>query len=142
MREDSSFYGRVIADNELVSWLWNKSRADQLRERVRDVVVKKVHGIVISGTDKGAGFCEIRDVVLRKVLQLDQTAGPSAGTIGTVELKHTVNTSVRAHDVLHGLIFSDGGFRKLETEFQGFCNITIHIANGIFDKLRDFLLAE
>lgn len=36
MREDSGFYGRIIADNELASRFWDKSRADQLRERVRD----------------------------------------------------------------------------------------------------------
>ena len=43
-------------------------------------------------------------MVLRKVLQLDQSACPPAGAVGSVELKHTMSSAVFADSILHGLV--------------------------------------
>ena len=59
-------------------------------------------------------------MVLREVLQLYEPSRPTAAAICAVELKHSVRTAVSADSVLHSLIFLDGGFRKLLTEFQDF----------------------
>ena len=140
--EDTGFDGGVIADDEFVSRTWNEGSADQLGEGIRDVAVEKLHGFIIPRADQGSGLGEIRHVVLGKVLQLDQAAGPSAGAIGTVELEHAVSASVRAHGILHGLVFLDGGLGKLQTEAQGIGDISVCVVWRFLDEPGNFLFAE
>ena len=78
-------------------------------------------------------------MVLRKVLQLYQATGPSAGTVRSVELEHTVGTSVSADSVLHCLIFLHTAFGKLLTEDK---SILYRLFIRCFDKLLHGFLVQ
>ena len=72
----------------------------------------------------------IRKMVLGEVLQLDQPAGPSARTVGTVKLEHAVSSAVSADCVLYCLIFLHGGFCKLLSEHEsGLDSLVIRITD-------------
>ena len=76
----------------------------------------------------------IRKMVLGEVLQLDQPAGPSARTVGTVKLEHAVSSAVSADCVLYCLIFLHGGFCKLLSEHEsGLDSLVIRIMDQFFD---------
>ena len=96
--------GKVRHD-ELPPILRNESRADELRERIRDILIEHGEGIKIPGFHQLPCLCQIRDMVLRKVLQLYNAPAVPAGPVSTVELKHSVRTAVRTHRILHCLVF-------------------------------------
>ena len=73
---------------------------------------------------------------------MNQAAGPSAGTVGTVELEHAVSPAVSADRILHGLILLHRGFGKLQAELQRFYNVTVSVTVRVLDKLSDILLSE
>ena len=53
-----------------------------------------------------------------------------------------MSASVRAHGILHGLVFLDGGLGKLQTEAQGIGDISVCVVWRFLDELGDFLFAE
>jgi len=109
-----------------------------LAECIRDVIIKKLHSIVIAASDYGSGFVQVIHVILRKVLQLYQPASPSTGTIGSIELEHTVSSAVFADSILHGLIFLHGGFGKLQAE----CKRLFDISVGLRDHVLHIFFTE
>lgn len=57
-------------------------------------------------------------VVLRQVLQLNQSARPAAASVRTIKLKHPSCPAIRAYGVLHGLVLLHGGLGKLPAQLQ------------------------
>ena len=75
-------------------------------------------------------------MILRKVLNLNQTPGVSARAVGTVKLYQSTRTPVGTHGVFHCVVlfhaalgeFPPEGERKLNFAFRAFK----HIQNGGF----------
>ena len=77
-------------------------------------------------------------MVLRQVLQLNDTTSLSTCSICTIELEHTSCTTIRADRILHSLILFDRGFRQLQPQFQ-------HRPHGFscrFNQLLHLCLSE
>lgn len=83
----------------------NEGSADQLRERVRHIFIKQLHGSKVTAADQRTSFGQIRQVVLREILQLDVTTGKTTGAIGPIELEHASGMTVIANGVFLCLIF-------------------------------------
>ena len=75
--ENSGFNGRVVADDEFIAGTGNEGGADQLGQGIRDVIIEQIHHVIAAGPHQLTGFCKIFHVVLREVLQLDQSARPA-----------------------------------------------------------------
>ncbi len=104
--QNASFDGREVRYDELVSVSCNEGGTDQLAECIWDVIIKKLHSIVIAASDDGSGFSQVIHVILRKVLQLDQSACPSARAVGSIELEHTPVITFVGIVTLFAMIFS------------------------------------
>ena len=116
--DDACFNGRKVRDNELLAVSGNEGRPDQLRERVRHILIQHFDTVVVTGADKGTCLSQIREVVLRQVLQLDQPSCPASCAVGSIELEHATGTAIGADSRYHRLIFPDAGFGKLLPEHQ------------------------
>ena len=114
--DDPGFDGRKVRNDEFPALIRNESGADQLGEHIRDGIVQGVQRIIVSNAHQIACLLQVRHVILRKILQLNQPARKSSCPIGSVEHEHAVCTPVFADAVLHGLIFLHGAFCKLPAE--------------------------
>ena len=83
----------------------DKGSTDQLRERIRDILVKHVQGIEITVSYKHPCIGKIIHVVLGKVLQLYKPSGKPACPVGSVELEHSSAPVIHTGGILHCLIF-------------------------------------
>ena len=106
-RQHSGFDGREVRHDELAAFLRHKGCPDQLRERVRHILVEHLHRVEVTGADQTTGLSQIREMVLRQVLHLNNAASPSTGSVGSEKLKHPTGTAIGADGLLHGLILSD-----------------------------------
>lgn len=67
----------------------NKGRADQLGKNHGNGVIEKLHGIELTVADKSTDGIQIWQMVLRQVLNLDQSASITPSAVGTIELNET-----------------------------------------------------
>ena len=63
--DDSCLDGTEVGNIKLTAILRNKSSADQLRERIRHILIEHFHSIKVTGFNKCAGICEILQMILR-----------------------------------------------------------------------------
>ena len=66
--KDAGFDGGEVGYDELVSVSCNEGCSDQLAERIRDIIIQKLKGIIIADADNGSGFGKVIHMILRKVL--------------------------------------------------------------------------
>ncbi len=107
-----------ICHDKLPAALRHEGRADELRERIRDILIKHGNGIKIPGFYQFPCLRQVRDMVLRQILKLNNAPAIPTGPVGAVECKHPVSPAVRAHRILHRLVFLHGGSGKLLPERQ------------------------
>ena len=107
-----------ICHIELHAFSRNKSSADQLRERVRNIIVKKIQCFRVSTTYQCSSFSKIAHMVLRKILQLHEPSRKTASAVCSIELEHAPAPAVSACGILHRLILLDGRLGKLLPKFQ------------------------
>lgn len=117
-RNDPGFNGREVCHDEFATVLGNECRADQLGQRIRDILIEHLHGIKITVADKASGFSQIIQVVLGQILHLNDAACPPTGAVGPIELEHPSGATIGAHSGLHCLVFLHRGLGKLLPESQ------------------------
>lgn len=104
---DPRLNGRKVRYDEVLIRRRDKGGTDQLRQSIRDIIVKHIQSIIIAAPYKTSRFSQIGHMVLRKVLQLHQSSGKAACSVGSVELEHPSDTVVGTHRVLHCLKDTD-----------------------------------
>ena len=81
-------------------------------------------------------------MVLRQVLELHQSSGKSASSVGSVKLKHSSCSVIHAHGIFHSRIFLHTAFSKLLTKRQDFYQvfrcILNHLGYYLFTKTASF----
>ena len=117
-RKDTGFNGGEVGNDEFVSVPRHKCRADEFRQDFRHGVIQCREQGVIAGTDKTSCILQMRHVILREVLQLDQPARPAAAAVGTIKLEHPSRPAVCTDGVLHCLVLLYRGLSKLPAQFQ------------------------
>ena len=75
---------------------------------------------------------------MRQVLQLNESACPASGAVGSVKLKHATGAAISADRVCHGLILFDRAFCQLLAKKQGFSQVW----RSILEHDGNFLLTE
>ena len=113
--KDSRFDCREVCYDKFPAILGNKCCTDQLRQRIRDIVIQKFQGIVVSASDKCPGIGKVRHMILRKILHLDDASGKSSGSVGTVILEHSSCPGILANRCLHSGVFLHTALGKLLT---------------------------
>ena len=93
--DDPRFDGRKVRHEEAASRLGDKGGADQFGEHQRDRIVEQLHGVKAPVPHQRPGLFQIGQMVLRKVLHLDEPPGKSAGSIGSVELDQPTGAVIR-----------------------------------------------
>ena len=96
-----------------MSFRWDKRCPDQLGQRVRDISIQEPQPRIIFLFYQLSGIVQGFDIVSRKVLHLDQTAGPSACPVGPVILGQSSHPISLPFCRVHSHIFLDGGLAKL-----------------------------
>ena len=77
-------------------------RADQLAQYIRDVVVDQLQPLQIAAAHDGANLIDLIQVVLGKVLGLNDAPRPAPGARCAVVLQRAPDAAVRACGVQHG----------------------------------------
>ena len=77
---------RKIADDEFASRLCHKCGTDQFRKHIRYGIIQKLHQVISAFLYKGACQFQVFHMVLRKVMDLHESAGPSARAVSPVKL--------------------------------------------------------
>ena len=75
-----------IADDESASGSCHECGTDQLRKHIRCGIIQKLHQVISAFLYKGACQFQVFHMVLRKVMDLHEPAGPSARAVGPVKL--------------------------------------------------------
>ena len=136
--DDAGLDGREVRHQKLCAVLGYESSPDQLRERIRYVLIQELYGIEVTGADESTGLGQIREVILGQVLQLDIPSGEPACTGSAEELEHATGTVVRADGILHRLVFPYGGLGQLLPQGQDLPEFF----RRVLQKLRHGLLVE
>ena len=76
-----------IADYESASRLCHKCGTDQFRKHIRYGIIQKLHKVISAFLYDGACKFEVFHMVLWKVMDLHQSAGPPSCTVGPVKLQ-------------------------------------------------------
>ena len=135
--DDTGLNRGKVGHDELIAVFRNESRADQLRERIRHILIQHFDAVIITGANESTCLCQVREMILRQVLHLDQAARPSPGT-AAVELEHPTGAAICADGVHHGLILLHTGFRQLLPEDQH----ALQFRRSAFDELRHDFFPE
>ena len=136
--QHSGFNGGKVDNDKLAAAFRHKCGADQLRQGIRHILIEYFQSIKVTGADQAAGLDQIRKMVLRQILHLNNASCPATGPVGSVELKHSTGAAVCAYGFLHRLIFTNGGFRKLLAKRKDL----LHLCRCSFEQFRNFLLAQ
>lgn len=118
--DDACLDGGEVSHVEPAAVLRNEGNADKLAECVRDILVDHLHSLIVAGLHKRPRSIQVRQMVLRQILKLDEPSGPAACAIRAVEHEHAASTAIGTYGALHGLVFLHAGFRKLLPELQHF----------------------
>ena len=62
--DDAGLDGGEVGHEKLSAFSGDERGADQLRKCVRHILIQELHGIEVTGADKGAGLGEIRKMIL------------------------------------------------------------------------------
>ena len=92
--------------------------ANELAQCVGDVPKEHLQIIEASRLDQTARHIQIRQVVLREVLNLHQSPRPSPGSTRAVELSETPDARVRTGRAAHGGVFRHRCFSQHLAQFQ------------------------
>ena len=122
--QHSRLDGAEVADREGLSVRCHEGRSDELAERVRHVAVAEGHRIHVSISEQLPGEAEVADVVLREVLHLHQTSGPSA-CAGAVVLEESADPRVPADCLLHRLVFLVAGLGHLGADLKDAVHVLV-----------------
>ena len=96
----------------------NKSCANQLAERIGHIAKQHLKRVVISLLKHLAGKVDIFQLVLWKILDLDNASSPSASAVCAIELSQPTHAIVSANCSRHGVIFRHAGFGQLLAQLQ------------------------
>ena len=66
-----------------------------------------LYGIEFTSPDLFLQLCQVVQMILRQVLQLDQPSCKSAGAVSTIEAEHSSCTIIPAGCLLHCRVFLD-----------------------------------
>ena len=75
-----------IADDESASGSCHECGTDQLRKHIRYGIIQKLHKVISAFLYDGACKFKVFHMVLRKVMDLHESAGPSARAVSPVKL--------------------------------------------------------
>ena len=67
-----------------------------------------LYGIEFTSPDLFLQLCQVVQMILRQVLQLDQPSCKSAGAVSTIEAEHSSCTTICTNNTKHRGIFLDG----------------------------------
>ena len=130
--DDPRFDGRKVRHEEAASRLGDKGGANQFGKHQRDGIVEQLHGVKAPVPHQCPGLFQIGQMVLRKVLHLDEPPGKSAGSVGSVKLDQPTGAVIRTDHRLHGGVFLDAAFGQLLPQGQG----QLHLALRMEQKFQ------
>ncbi len=125
-----------IANDEFVSRPRNERGPDQLRQHAGHTIVKGIQHLIVTGFHQFPRLLQVGEMVLRKILQLNQPSCPAATSIRTVKLEHAVATAIGADGILHRLVFPNAALGELQPELQYLCQGFEELSDEI-DALRE-----
>ena len=115
-----------------------KSGADKLGQYQRYGVIEHFHSIRIAAADQCPCGVQIRQMILRQILHLDEPTGIAPGAVGTIKLNKSSGTVIRADHCLHGGVFLDAALGKLLPQGEGKLHLAVrlfeHICHGSFGE--------
>ena len=136
--DDPRFDSRKVRHKEAASRFGDEGGADQLGEHQRDGVVEQLHGVKAPVPHQRPGLLQVRQMVLREVLHLNEPPGKSAGSIGSVKLDQAAGAVIRADHRLHGGVFLDAALGQLLPQGQSQLHLALRMGqqfqNGRFGE--------
>ena len=92
--DDPRLNGGEVCYIKAAAGFRHKGGADQFGQHQRNGVIEHFHGIRIAAADQGSYCVQIRQMVLRQVLHLDEATGIASGAVGTIELNQPSGTVI------------------------------------------------
>ena len=117
-RNDAGLNRGEVRHDEMTALRGDKRCPHELAENLSRFSVHKLEGLKIPIRDGLPRKIEVRDVILREVLELDDPPSPPSRPVCPVELEHSANSPVSAHGVEHGLIFFRAAFSERLPELE------------------------
>ena len=117
--DDPRLDGGEVCHIKAAAGFRHKGGADKLGQYQRYGVIEHFHGVRIAAADQRPCGVQIRQMVLRQVLHLDEPTGIASGAIGTVKLDQPSGSIIRTDYRLHGGVFLDAAFGKLLPQGEG-----------------------
>ena len=105
-----------ISYDKLISLAGNKRRAYQLRQCIRNIIIEKLHCIIVAAFEQFPCLRQIFNMVLGQVLKLYIPPCETTAAACTVKLKCASRPVIRTSDSLHCRILLNRAFRKLLPE--------------------------
>ena len=84
--DDSCLDGCEVRHKKAVTGFRNECGTDQLRQHHRHRLIEHLYGFKVTAADQRTDFIQIRQMILRQILHLDQTTGISTSSVRTIEL--------------------------------------------------------
>ena len=130
-RDDSRLDGGEVCHIKTAAGFRHKGGADKLGQYQRYGVIEHFHGVRIATADQCPCGVQIRQMVLRQVLHLDEPTGIASGAVGTVKLDQPSGSIIRTDHRLHGGVFLDAAFCKFLSKGEG----KLHLAVRLFEHI-------
>ena len=130
--DDPRLDGGEVCHIKTAAGFRHKGGADKLGQYQRYGVIEHFHGVRIAAADQCPCGVQIRQMVLRQVLHLDEPTGIAAGAVGPVKLDKPSGTVIRADYRLHGGVFLDAALCKFLSKGEG----KLHLAVRFFEHIR------
>ena len=131
-RDDSRLDGGEVCHIKAASGFRHKGGSDKLGQYQRHGVIEHFHGVRIATADQCPCGVQIRQMVLRQVLHLDEPTGIASGAVGTIKLDQSSGTVIRADHRLHGGVFLDAALGKLLPQGER----QLHFSVRFFEHIR------
>ena len=121
----SGFDCGKVSHNEPTARFRNEGGTDQLRKHPRGGIVQQINQVELLIFNEVTGKVQILDMVLGKVLDLHQSAGPSARSVRSIKLEQSMNSTIRADRAFNGFILFHRGLCHQKPELQHLQHFTI-----------------